>query len=142
MRTILIASLCLLHITSLNAQTVSAKVERAKRLLVPVGELYRVDEGVFDLKFGQSIDLTNRRLLMRLDYDKRRKWLLTINGMVPHGSEVVGSTYWRTGSRINLKLMESTESFVLDKDVCTLDVVDIATPKGAPATGTFRLFCD
>jgi len=40
----------------------------ARRLVVPAGKLMRVDEGVFDLKIGRSIDLTNRRVLLSIQY--------------------------------------------------------------------------
>ncbi len=118
------------------------KVPEAEKLVVPAGKLMRVDEGVFDLKIGRTIDLTNRRMLLSIRYGREQKCCrLTINGMTPQGNEVIGDYNWSIGSRIDLKEMESTEEFVQDKNRCFLDIVDIVDPKGAPGTATFRLFC-
>jgi len=119
-----------------------AKVPEAEKLVVPAGKLMRVDEGVFDLKIGRTIDLTNRRMLLSIRYGREQKCCrLTINGMTPQGGEVIGDYNWSIGSRIDLKVMESTEEFVQDKNRCFLDIVDIVDPTGAPGTATFRLFC-
>jgi len=118
------------------------EVPEAEKLVVPAGKLMRVDEGVFDLKIGRTIDLTNRRMLLSIRYGRdKSSFHLTINGMTPQGNEVVGNYNWSIGSRIDLKVMESTEEFVQDKNRCFLDIVDIVDPTGAPGTATFRLFC-
>ena len=101
-------------------------------------KLYRVDEGVFELHPGKSIDLTDRQVLLSFvsklqDYllaDGRFRLLL--NG---------GSLTVAVGQRIDLKRFGSTRKIFEDKDECFVDVVDFVVPKGAPATATFRLSC-
>jgi len=111
------------------------KVPEAEKLVVPAGKLMRVDEGVFDLKIGRTIDLTNRRMLLAITYRGREKECcdLILNGL--------RVSRWQVGSRIDLKEYRTTQEFVEDKNRCFLDVVDIVDPKGAPGMATFRLFC-
>lgn len=108
-------------------------VPEAKRYVVPVAKLMRVDEGVFELEIGKTIDLTDRKILLAVTYSGRRKECcrITING---------SSVSWRSvGARIDLK--RQAAKFVEDKDVCYLDVIDMALPKGATGIATFRLHC-
>ena len=108
-------------------------VPKARQYLVPVAQLMRVDEGVFELEIGKTIDLTDRKILLAIKYDSRRRCCrITLNGRREN---------YEIGTRIDLKQERNTKSFVADKEVCFLDVVDIADPKGAPGIATFRLHC-
>jgi hypothetical protein len=108
----------------------------AKSFVVPVAKLMRVDDGVFELEIGKTIDLTDRKILLAIVLTGGRRkecCKITVNG---------GRISWRSvGTRIDLKRERSTAAFVEDKDVCYLDIVDIALPKGAPGIATFRLHC-
>ena len=103
---------------------------------VPPAEFYRVDEGVFALRPGMSIDLTDRKILLTFGTDTRSfargQFKVLINGK----TELLN-----VGERVDLKRERSTQGAVADKAECFLDVVSFVTPKGAPATATFRLNC-
>ena len=111
------------------------QLPEARRLVVPVAKLMRVDEGVFELGIGKTIDLTDRKILLavRLYGTRDTCCELTLNGGNAGRLE--------PGSRIDLKGLRSTAKFVEDKEICVLDVVDILLPKGAPGIATFRLHC-
>lgn len=109
-------------------------VPEAKKYLVPVAQLMRVDEGVFELEVGKTIDLTDRKVLLGVVKRRDECCIITLNG------DTI-KTHSFVGERFNLKRERSSASFVKDKDVCVLDVVDVALPKGAPGIFTFRLHC-
>lgn len=141
LRIVLLALVALLMPASVWVVSVVAKpavlipVSEAQKYLVPVSQLMRVDEGVFELEVGKTIDLTDRKLLLGISYRRRRECCnLTLNG------DTI-KTHSFVGKRFNLKRERSSASFVQDKDVCFLDVVDVALPKGAPGIFTFRLHC-
>lgn len=108
----------------------------AKRFVVQVAKLLRVDEGVFELEIGKAIDLTDRKILLsiRLSSSHRKECCqITLNGE---------RASWRAvGSRIDLKRERGTSKYVEDKDLCYIDVIDVARPKGARGIATFRLHC-
>jgi len=98
--------------------------------------LMRVDDGVFQLRQGQTIDLTDRKALLTFRTDQRRdlaeRKLLNISISGRNFSADIGK-------RFDLKgVLDKTFD---DKDECFLDVVDLVAPKGAPPTATFRLSC-
>ncbi len=106
----------------------------AKQYLVPVAQLMRVDEGVFELEIGKAIDLTDRKILLSAHHRRKRDGAdIKLNGKTVRGVTA--------GYRVNLKSVRSTAGFVQDKEVCFVDVVDVALPKGASGIVTFRLHC-
>ncbi len=110
-------------------------VAEGRKLVVPAAKLMRVDEGVFEIEIGKTIDLTDRKMLLAVTYRGQNKKCCEI---MVSGERV----RWRSvGSRINLKDLRSTKKSLEDKDVCYLDVIDFALPKGAPGIATFRLNC-
>ena len=115
----------------------TAQTLPANAIAVPAAEFYRVDEGVFALRPGMSIDLTDRKILLNF----REKWqagreadrfYIALNG----NSDVV-----KAGDRIDLKRERATRDAVTDKGSCFLDVVAFVAPTGAPPTATFRVSC-
>jgi hypothetical protein len=109
----------------------------AKKYLVPAAQLMRVDEGVFDVPVGGTIDLTDRKILLSVTSftSGREKKCCTI---MLNGDRIT----WRTvGHRFDLKQLSATRQSLYDKNQCFLDIVDVATPKGAPWLLTFRLHC-
>lgn len=112
--------------------------QAATKQAAPGAALYRVTEGVFALRPGQSIDLTDRKILLAVAFQQLSNQLgqgnanITING---------GGYSVHAGTRIDLKRGLSTAKTVSDKSSCDLDVTDVATPHGAPPTITFRLNC-
>lgn len=110
--------------------------------LKPVAEakLTRVDDGVFELKHGQSKDLTDRKVLLTFlkhqgsgwPGDNATNFMISIAGR----NDSVNA-----GTRIDLKQFRSTEKAFEDKAECFLDVVDFVAPRGAAANATFRLSC-
>lgn len=117
------------------------EVKLAKLKLVKAALLHRVDEGVFQLKLGQSIDLTDRKVLFTFrgffrDNEQSRKdkhIYVYING---------DSKHIHQGDRIDLKKHKKTHKYFEGNEECFIDYVDLIAPKGAPAVGTFRLHCE
>lgn len=110
---------------------------KAKLYVVPVAQLMRVDEGVFELDVGKTIDLTNRKILLSIHTvgtgNRMRCCDIRLNG---------DRVLWNAvGHRFDLKSLRSTKSFVEDKNECFLDLVDLALPKGMRGIATFRLHC-
>lgn len=108
-------------------------------------QLYRIEEGLFQIQQNQTVDITDRSILFTIGYDKRRdQTLCMVNGnsnpcvtgaRIGFQSGVVasgGGTYYTKG--IKAKDFE-------DKEQCFIDVVSIKKVKGAPIIGTFRLSC-
>jgi len=120
------------------AQAQGVRVQSADAVLAPAAAFYRVEDGVFALRPGMSVDLTDRKILfaMRADwaYSSREpnRFYVMLNGK----REVV-----RAGSRIDLKNERATAASVQDKESCFIDVVSFVAPKGAPPTATFRVSC-
>lgn len=106
---------------------------RAELRVVPAALLMRVDEGVFELEVGKSIDLTERKVLLNISFRRAGECCeIRINGQLVR---------WTVGGRIDLKRENSTQSYFSDRDQCFLDVVDLLIPKGTTAKATFRLHC-
>lgn len=107
---------------------------------VQPGELFMVKKGVFTLKVGQSIDLTDRGILLNLQNlrrgpdDKVDRVTFTLNGRFIRDA--------RPGHRTNLKERSETRDFLKDIRACFLDLVSAVAPRGASARATFRLLCD
>jgi hypothetical protein len=111
---------------------------RAEAYVLPVAELLRVDEGVFEVPVGGTIDLTDRRLFLSIrSYSSRRARCCNL---YVNGEQVIFQSS-PVGARVDLKQVNKTKSFVEDKENCFLDVVDVVMPKGAPWIATFRLYC-
>jgi hypothetical protein len=97
-------------------------------------ELYRVEDGVFKLKEGKTIDITDKFLLLAFRRGKKC-FEITLNG----GHDCID-----IGKRIDLKIPYvpfSLGNIFEDRKQCFLDVVGIDAPKGANAEATFRLHC-
>jgi hypothetical protein len=107
----------------------------------PTAKLYRVDEGIFDIKLGQVLDLTDRKVLMafsttmsgnnRTEIKRNQSFWVSFNS---------SSVSFSLGKRLNLK--SKFNDIFKDKDECYLDLIGIATPKGAPVIATFRFHCE
>ncbi len=105
----------------------------------PPGEgLTRVDEGVFQLRQGKSVDLTKHTILLTLraeqterDTEKSQFYILIAGD----------SKRVKVGDRVDLRRVRRLERDLKSKDQCFLDVVDFVAPRGAPATATFRINC-
>lgn len=107
----------------------------------PTAVLYRVDEGMFDLRRGQSIDLTDRKVLLAIPLQQSptlaetKAINFTLNGQ---------SYFLKPGERLNLKNVytEGIGKIFADKTVCYFDLIDVAVPKGAQPVATFRFECN
>lgn len=100
--------------------------------------LDRVDDGVFQLRQGKSVDLTKHAILLTLraeqaerDTEKSQFYI-----MIAGDSKRV-----KVGDRVDLRRVRRLERDLKTKDQCFLDVVDFVAPRGAPATATFRINC-
>lgn len=109
--------------------TTSSKAQEANQ-----AELYRVDDGVFQLKEGKTIDVTDRFLLLAFRHGKKCLEIV-LNGR--RSCIEVGKRFDLKGKHAPFHLGELFQ----DKNQCFLDVVEIDAPKGADATATFRLHC-
>lgn len=126
-----------------NAPKMKTSSPTAKKMITssPTAKLYRVDEGIFDIKLGQVLDLTDRKVLMafsntmsgntREAIKKNQSFRVLFNSR---------QSSFSIGRRLDLKY-EFKEIFK-DKDECYLDLIGIATPKGAPVIATFRFHCE
>lgn len=120
-----------------------------------------VTEGVFQLRVGQSMDLTDQQILLSMvgrkwryfDHemikctrlDNRRTFEHTsadfINDRLFH-IEIDGiNACVKTGQRIDLKSLPSATAAVKAKERCLLDVVGFDFPNPNTSTATFRLTC-
>jgi hypothetical protein len=121
-------------LTSVSLESTSALAQKPNA----PAELMAVTKGVFTLKVGQSIDLTDRGILLHLSRvnadssDRITGVAFTINGS--------GGSY-SVGVRRDLKTERSTMDFVKDLRSCFLDLVSAIAPQGGPASATFRLLC-
>ena len=105
----------------------------------PPAELMAVKKGVFTLKQGQSMDLTDRGILLSFRSinvgpdGNVRGVVFTINGG--------GGGEFSIGSRRDLKGEMNTREFVKDLRMCFVDLVSAVAPRGAAPSATFRLLC-
>lgn len=106
---------------------------------VPQAELMMVKNGVFSMKEGQSMDLTDRAILLHLERVNVRS-----DGSIEGISLSVNGSLgaWRVGTRYDLKHAERTRDFVKDLRICFIDLVNAVAPQGAPPSATFRLMCE
>ena len=107
-------------------------------LPAPGAGLKRIDDGVFELRQGTSVDLTRHAILLTVKADQparsveRGQFYVLIAGQQQQVA---------AGKRVDLKRMRGIDKELKSRDQCFLDVVSFVAPKGAPATATFRLSC-
>lgn len=123
------------------AQVPAAQPAEVQKSSSVTAMLYRVDGGLFDLYRGQSIDLTDRKVLLTITLDQQtnlaeaKQLLLSINGI--RISLVPGQRFdFKSGSYSSLAKIFS------DKTACYIDLIDVAVPKGAQPVATFRFECE
>lgn len=102
--------------------------------------LYRVEDGVFEIREKQAVDLTDKSVLFNFIVDQRDGGVTcSVNG---------DRSRCRVGDRIDflnhraLRTRKSEDHIFAGRSRCFLDVVRVTTLKGAPTTGVFRLFCE
>jgi len=106
--------------------------------------LYRVDEGVFDLRQGEVIDLTDRKVTLHVqqkqhpDYVEKQQRLEGRVGGDTGNQDIIIFV----GQRINLKDLHVTREMFKDRSHCFVDPIGLVAPKGAPIVATFRLSCE
>lgn len=116
-------------------------IQKGPYALVKKAEFFRVEQGVFELKQGQSIDLTDRKVLFtfRDFYGMGERFRKEKNISV----YVSGKSYGiRPGDRIDFKDQRHLSKYFEGNEQCFLDYVSLIAPKGASAVGTFRLHCE
>jgi hypothetical protein len=116
-------------------------VAHAQEPVAP-GALMMVKEGVFELRHGKSIDITDRKILLTFPVNQSvdretgelrgGRFMLMING---------DSQYAQGGTRFDLRSMQATKRFVEDFDVCLLDVVELIQAKGSAPRAVMRVNC-
>ena len=100
--------------------------------------LMRVDDGVFDMQQGASVDLTDQMVLLHLSTDAPARR----GGIEWFYISLAGEkTNVKIGDRIDLKKIRAISANLSSRDECYLDVVDHVAPKGGRSVATFRLFC-
>ncbi|WP_296575205.1 hypothetical protein [Phreatobacter sp.] len=98
--------------------------------------LMRVDEGIFELQVGRTVDLTDKKIMIMIDSIQ--------NAEDPTRALVIfrypnSSAGFRIGSRWNLKDFFREE--LRDYKACFIDIVRVIAPRGAPASATLRMEC-
>ena len=96
--------------------------------------LLRVDQGLFAIRIGQSIDLSDRHLLLTL---REGTGCLEIRIKGREACIEAGEHFDLTHEHAPFHLGDLFK----DKKRCFLDVVKVEHPKGAPAIVTFRFYC-
>lgn len=125
-----------------SAETPARAAEPApqKKSSSVTATLYRVDEGMFDLRHGQSIDLTDRKIMMTFNLTQHPGAIADrkqVNFMVKgHGYSL------EPGQRLDLRTWHITQRDFKDKTECYIDFIDLAAPKGAPMVATLRFECN
>ncbi|HRY02145.1 MAG TPA: hypothetical protein P5256_03405 [Beijerinckiaceae bacterium] len=97
-------------------------------------------DGMFGLKLGQSIDLTDRKVLMtfpRNGYNTASNFDKKFVSIKFNGSDF-GMTQ---GNRLNLKDFNPTSKQFASMRECFIDFIDISAPSGATPVATFRFEC-
>ena len=134
-RVVLAAMMLLATVGSGSSQEADATADFSNGLR-PSSALKRIDSGTFELRQGQAIDLTDRKVLFAVrsaqdpNPSPSRIFTVAINGF---------DRNVRPGERIDLK--DVLQSVFADSTFCGVDVLDYVAPKGAPATAKFRLIC-
>ncbi|MGE0698530.1 MAG: hypothetical protein AB7O57_05490 [Hyphomicrobiaceae bacterium] len=104
----------------------------------PGAGLARIDDGVFELRQGSSVDLTRHAILLTVKAEQSPRSIERGQfSVLVAGQQVVTEP----GRRIDLKRQRGLDRQLKELDHCILDVVGFVAPKGAPATATFRLSC-
>lgn len=127
---------CVLVLISISSAFAEQKFKQAVLHEVKAAELYRVEEGVFQLKNGQSMDLTDRKVLFtfREVMPKRNDRIsVSVNG----AREVL-----KLGDRVDLKKLRGTAKYFEGNEECFVDFFKLLVPKGAAAIASFRLYCE
>ncbi|MGE3916337.1 MAG: hypothetical protein AB7F78_11630 [Hyphomicrobiaceae bacterium] len=97
-----------------------------------------VGDGLFELRQGRSVDLTRKEVLMTFVRQQTPESLAA--GQI--SLQIVGvGLHLKVGDRLDLKRWPYTSKLMADKDSCYLDLIDVVSPKGAPATANFRFTC-
>ena len=128
-----------IFIVFVSLLTSSAVVFAQKATPSSPAELTMVTKGVFKLNEGESMDLTDRGILLHFE---------RANGKAGEKVENIWGSingtgfYEKVGYRWKLKELRSTEEFVKDIRVCVLDNISAVYPQGAPASAVFRLLCE
>ncbi len=99
-------------------------------------DFIQVNEGVFDLRLDEVVDLTDRSVLLALVRDRRGKLAVRINGSID--PVTVGERYDLTQPFAPFFL----ESTFADKRRCHLDILAVSDPAGGVPSATFRLLCE
>lgn len=116
-------------------------VENALIKKVAEALLHRVEGGVFQLQAGKSMDLTENKVLLTF----RNIYNTTSRGLAEQ--KIVISLNGDTdlvvpGDRVDLLKNKASAKSLEGFTMCFLDYVSLLTPKGVPATATFRLHCE
>ena len=100
----------------------------------------RVDDGVFQLGNGASIDLTDRRILFATS---ARSGAYKITSDRVYTSINGAAETMRVGDRLDLKSFKSTQNFLTDKSICFVDLLRTEKAMGeGQFTAVFRFFCE
>ncbi|MEO1693865.1 MAG: hypothetical protein AAFR55_01340 [Pseudomonadota bacterium] len=125
------AVIVMLGATTAQAQTA---VPAAQATGVAPAPHYRVDEGVFGMRPGQSIDLTDRQILLTFVGVNQRA-----NGLTIRLNGARRTAY--VGERIDFLKDRRMRDIVQGMGRCYLDVLNLRTARGAPPTASFRINC-
>lgn len=115
----------------------------------PTATLYRVDEGVFELRQGEMIDLTDRKVTLHFAKKQnvelaQEQQIISVNISADYSHTwdlEVGHRFDFKNGYKNYGIAKPGGILMKDKAKCFLDLVDVAVPKGAPMIATFRFEC-
>lgn len=122
----------LLAMLMLTPTEIMAQQSSIARQTETVASLQWVSEGMLDIREGQVLDLTDRRVLFHLVEVKNSLIFYKING---------GYSRLDMGSRLDLKKITSTSDTFRDMAECYLDLIGVTAPKGSAPIASFRFIC-
>lgn len=115
----------------------------------PMATLYRVDEGLFELRAGEIVDLTDRKVTLHVlkqqdaaAVESQQAIRVQISGIRSEDITL------RIGQRLNFQDRNGPARFfglpdiMKDKTSCFLDFTNVSLPKGAAMIATFRFECN
>ena len=125
---------------SLKAENKAPKTKTSS----PTAQLYRVDEGLFDIRLGDVLDLTDNKILMAFPVDRNSREAMVENKSIKIKINNI-SFGFTPGQRLNFKgsgYANYIDKYFKDYSECFIDLIGVTVPKGAPAIATFRLHCE
>lgn len=98
--------------------------------------LMRIDEGIFELQVGRTVDLTDKKIMIMIEAIQNAEDPARARVVIRYPGNTVG---FEIGRRWNLK--NTFSDTLREYRECFIDIVRVVAPRGAPASATLRMEC-